>query len=288
MLLNSEQLAQYRRDGYLILDTPFPRALTDDCLAAVAAYARDPAEVAAVDTKRNHFTLMPAVPGSYFCALDHSLPFLRVALHPQIVEIARQLESETDLYFRNGGINELAPMRSTTWHFDTDTEYVEFMHYFSGAQVENGCLRVLPGSHRPRADHLKELLLQTRRRHGRNDDSIWQDVADVELPGEVALEVGPDRLIIRSSQIFHATHLNRSPRGRLMHHWLFRKVRDGEFRFNWSHYLTPALIAELTPEQRSLLRLGCDDPIAVPYREEVARERGKVFWSVVETSGGAE
>ncbi|HZO90295.1 MAG TPA: phytanoyl-CoA dioxygenase family protein [Chthonomonadaceae bacterium] len=281
MLLNRQQLEQYHRDGYVIIDAPFPRALTEDCLAAVAAYGCDPKEVAAVDTKQNHFTLMPAVPGSYFCALDHSLPFLRVALHPEIVEIARQLEGADDLYFRNGGINELAPGRSTAWHFDADMEYVEFMHYFSGAQVENGCLRVIPGSHRPRADHLQEQLRQARRRKGRADMGAWLNVADVELPGEVPLEVGPDKLIIRSSQIFHATHLNRSPRGRLMHHWLFRKVRDGGFRFHWPDYLTPELITELSPEQRALLRLGHEDPIAPQYQEEVARERGKVFWSVV-------
>ena len=108
-------------------------------------------------------------------------------------------------------------------------------------------------------------------------------IADVELPGEIPLEVGPDKLLIRSSQIFHATHLNQSPRGRLMHHWLYRKVRDGDFRFNWSHYLTPALVTQLTPDQRALLRLGCEDPIAAHYQDEIARERGKVFWSVVKT-----
>jgi hypothetical protein len=280
MFLNSEQLQYYHRYGYVIIDAPFPKALTDDCLAAVAAYACDPAEVAAVDTKQNHFTLMPAVPGSFFCALDHSLPFLRVSLHPEILEIARQLEGEDDLYFRNGGINELAPGRSTAWHFDTNIEYVEFMHYFSGADTNNGCLRVIPGSHRPRANHLTEQVLHTRRRQGRTDDSAWQNVADVELPGEIALEAGPDKLIIRSSQIFHATHLNQSSCGRLMHHWLFRKVSDGGFRFHWSDYLTPELIAELSPEQRSLLRLGQDDPMAPQYQDEIARERGKVFWSV--------
>jgi ectoine hydroxylase-related dioxygenase (phytanoyl-CoA dioxygenase family) len=281
MLLNSEQLEQYRREGYVVIEAPFSATLTEECLAAVAACRRDPAEVAAVDTKKNHYSLMPAVPGSYFCALDHSLPFLRISLHPEIVEIARQIEGVEDLYFRNGGINELAPQRSTTWHFDANFEYVEFMHYFSGASVKDGCLRVIPGSHNPRADHLMPQVIETRRRQGRTDDSTWQTVSDVELPGEVPLEVGSDRLIIRSSQIFHATHVNQSAQGRLMSHWLFRKVSDADFRFNWSHYLTPELIAELNPEQRALLRLEKEDPISPAYQGEVERERGKVFWSVV-------
>ena len=48
----------------------------------------------------------------------------------------------------------------------------------------------------------------------------------------------------------------------------------------------PALFpvaAELSPEQRTLLRLGHEDPIAAHYQDEIARERGKVFWSVVKT-----
>src|SRR5947209_6969215 len=135
MVLSPEQLEQYRRDGYIIVDAPFLAPLTAECLAAAAAYARDPARVEAVDTKRNHFKLMTAAPGSYLSAIDHSLPFLRVSLHPEIVQIARQLEDCDDIYFRNGGINELAPQRSTTWHFDADFEYTEFMHYFSGAEV---------------------------------------------------------------------------------------------------------------------------------------------------------
>lgn len=281
MLLNDEQLAQYHRDGYVIIDAPFPKSFTEDCLAAAAAYASDPAEVAAVDTKKNHYTLMPAVPGSYFSALDHSLPFLRISLHPEIVEIARQIEGEADLYFRNAGINELAPQRSTTWHYDANTDYVEFMHYFGGSNVGNGCLRVIPGSHRPGAENLMELVLETRRRQERNDNSFWQNVGDVELPGEVALEVSPHQIIVRSSKIFHATHLNQSSTGRLMSHWIFLRVRDGGFRFHWADYLTPELVAHLSPEQRSLLRLDDDDPVSEGFLGEAASERGKVFWSVV-------
>jgi hypothetical protein len=66
-----------------------------------------------------------------------------------------------------------------------------------------------------------------------------------------------------------------------MSHWLFRKVRDGGFRFHWSHYLTQELIAHLSPDQRTLLRLDHDDPIAAQYLDEVNRERGNVFWSLV-------
>ena len=66
-----------------------------------------------------------------------------------------------------------------------------------------------------------------------------------------------------------------------MSHWMFLKVREGGFRFHWRDYLTPELITRLSPEQHALLRLGHDDPISEHFLGEVARERGKVFWSVV-------
>ena len=50
-----------------------------------------------------------------------------------------------------------------------------------------------------------------------------------------------------------------------MHHWLYRPVLEGEpidgehcgnHRFHWEEYLTPQLMASLSPEQREVLMLG--------------------------------
>jgi hypothetical protein len=38
---------------------------------------------------------------------------------PQVLELARQLEGCDDIYFRNGGINEIAPGRGIRWHRDS-------------------------------------------------------------------------------------------------------------------------------------------------------------------------
>ncbi len=146
MKLSSSQLEAYHRDGYVIVDCPFPQTLTLNCLKAVETVAIDPESVTA-DTRRNHFRLEPQIPGSYWCALDHALPFLQIMLHPEVLEIARQLAGDDDIYLRNGGINELASDHSFWWHRDSEMVYTEFMHYFSGATVAQGCLRVIPGSH---------------------------------------------------------------------------------------------------------------------------------------------
>ena len=79
---------------------------------------------------------------------DHSLPFLQVCLHPDVVSVGRQVlplfgdEPSDDVYMRNAGVNDMGPGFSIGWHHD-GSYGVEFMHYFSGSSVANGCLRVV-------------------------------------------------------------------------------------------------------------------------------------------------
>ena len=153
MLFNTEQMEEYRKTGYVIVDCPFPACMTQRALQAVESQLIAP-EDNITDTQGNHYRLAPQISDSYWCALDHSLPFLQMELHDEIVELARQMVDDRDLYFRNGGINELAPGMSFVWHRDSGEEYVEFMHYFSGSSPDNGCLRVVPGSHRGSVDEL--------------------------------------------------------------------------------------------------------------------------------------
>ena len=280
MKLSSSQLAAYHRDGYVIEDCPFPQTLTQHCLKAVEKVAVDPALIT-TDTRRNHFRLAPQIPGSYWSTLDHSLPLLKIILHPKILELARQLAGDDDIYLRNGGINELAPNNSFWWHRDSEMVYTEFMHYFSGASVAQGCLRVIPGSHVGSADPFKEEAERRRRDHGYPEEYWVDGLADVELPGEVPLEVRPDQLIVRDSRIFHATGRNTSKDGRLMNHWLFRDGASDDHRFRFEDVLTEELIEALSPEQQDALWLGRDFEIAETYREEREREMGKVAWGVV-------
>jgi len=279
MKFDPSQLEQYRREGYVIVDCPFPEQLTAACLAAVDKVAIDP-EQNATDSRGNHYRLKPQVPGSYWCDLDHSLCFLQIELHAEIVELARQLADDEDIYFRNGGINELAPGRSFKWHRDAEDDYVEFMHYFSGAKRGDGCLRVIPGSH---IGPIRDLQAQVeqRRRQSADADPASVHVDDVELTGETALEIGRHQLIVRSSRIFHSTWVNRSDRARLMHHWLFRESAAANHRFDFSCYLTSELIEQLTDEQRRVLWLGRQFEFDDKWEGERERELGTVQWSIV-------
>ena len=94
MKFSEEQLEQYRTEGYVIVDCPFPENLTEACMAAVEKAVQDPSEGPADGSKRNHFYLRPQVEDSYWSALDHSLPFMQIILHPEIIELARQLAED--------------------------------------------------------------------------------------------------------------------------------------------------------------------------------------------------
>ena len=281
MRFSDGQLEQYRTLGYVIVDCPFPESFTEECMAAVEGAARDPSEGPADGSKRNHHRLRPQVEDSYWCALDHSLPFLRIILHPEIIELARQLNGVSDIYLRNGGINEQAPDRSVGWHIDGGPGWAEFMHYFSGASRANGCLRIVPGSQNGPSDSLQQKADRLRAERGipgSQADDGWEDVP---LDEEISLEVEPHQLIVRHSRLFHATWLNRTTRGRYMSHWLFHPHTIDNHRFTWGDYLTSELLDALSPGQREVLWLERDFDIDPVYDGERARELGRVKWGIV-------
>jgi hypothetical protein len=280
MKLSSDQLSQLDSDGYVIIDCPFPRSLTDACLDTVSRVAVDPVSLSN-EAKKNHFSLAPQIPDSSWCTLDHSLPFLQIELHPEIIEIARQLVGTDDIYFRNGGINELAPERGFLWHRNSEWDYIEFMHYFSNASVEHGCLRVIPGSHEGEKEQWMDEVAKRRKTQGYPDSPTMEGPADVEMDYERRLEVSSNQIIVRSSKILHTTWKNQTPTGRLVHHWLFHRGDEPNHRFTWRDYLKPDLIDSLSGEQREVLWLDCSFEIDDKYLGERERELGKISWGVM-------
>lgn len=278
MKLTPSQLQKYDKSGYVVIDCPFSNKLSEDCLRAVDKMATDPVSPE-FDTQGNHFRLAPQFPGSFWCGLDHSLPFLQVILHAEILELARQMADDEDIYLRNGGINELGPNNSFWWHRDSDDNYTEFMHYFTGATMQNGCLRVIPGSHLGSIGHLNDEVLKKRREQKYPVEHHAEGWKDVELPGEIPIEIQPDQLLVRSSLIYHSTSLNSTADGRLMSHWLFRSARFDDHRFRFENVLTPELLEKLSQEQKMPLWLERDFQISKAYREE--QEKEKLTWGVI-------
>eukprot|EP01052_Picozoa_sp_SAG31_P025025 SAG31_NODE_2168_length_6266_cov_11.946976_2_plen_337_part_00 len=323
MLLSEAQLASYAVDGYIVVPCPWPHSMTQVLQEAVLTNAASEAEMAAENAhaRSTQFRLLPQPDtGSQCNFLDQSLEFLQVMLHPELLELARQLEGTNDVYFRNGGINELRPDKSILWHHDykndshcrqaVATAGVEFMHYFGGASVVNGCLRLIPrshsypsrrfgdGSHANQSDaeirtQYEKELDKCRVEAGLHEACSWSDSPgrdshpeDVYIPGEVSIELTPDELLIRSTSIFHATHANNTGEGRLMHHWLIRPkdAGAGNHRWHWEQHLSPYLVSQLMEEQRAVLMLGEAFEIDTVYdgeRRQRANAPHKVMWGAL-------
>jgi hypothetical protein len=105
VLLTPAELQTYNCDGYVVIAIPSGTDLTALCLDAARRLQlrATPEEVASLDGKGNHWRLRPLTAGSYWSALDHSLPFLQTCLHPETLEIGRQLAGHGEIWLRNAG-----------------------------------------------------------------------------------------------------------------------------------------------------------------------------------------
>ena len=101
------------------------------------------------------------------------------------------------------------------WHIDGGPGWAEFMHYFSGASRQNGCLRIVPGSHNGPPDSLQERAARLRDERGIPGSPADDGWEDIPLEEEISLEVEPHQLIVRHSRLFHSTWLNRTKAGPL-------------------------------------------------------------------------
>ena len=71
--------------------------------------------------------------------------------------------------------------------------------YFDTLKKDNGCLRVIPGSHRPPLSH----HLQQIHREADEPQSMFFDVTDEDIPC-VALETEPGDIIVFTEPVFHS------------------------------------------------------------------------------------
>ena len=307
-MLTAEQLHTYRTEGYVVIPAPWPAALSNDCLLAYERQIGMPANALASDAEMAKlssvktgvdvakFRLRPAADDSTaFSSLDHSLPFLRVELHPSALQIARQLDKCHDIYFRNGGINEIAPGRAIRWHRDSSSkagfekdgvpgEDVEFMHYFHGSPCEGG-FRLWPASHGGAWDEWQDEVDRQRNLQGEPTPEqlaapCLQGVNDAKLSGEVTISLGPEDLLIRSSRLVHGTWRNDCGHGRLMHHWRFCPGDIHQHRIRFEEHMSPELLRSLSAEQREVLWVGRDFDIAPRYTKEYEGRKGKLLWGV--------
>lgn len=85
------------------------------------------------------------------------------------------------------------------------------MYYLTDTSIENGCLRVIPGSHIHRHE-LHDNLNKEHAEYRRIDDP--KDIAYRKAAGEIDLPVNVGDLVIGDSRLLHSSHANKSEKSR--------------------------------------------------------------------------
>ncbi|MGH8886714.1 MAG: phytanoyl-CoA dioxygenase family protein [Egibacteraceae bacterium] len=248
MLTTDEQLAHYREHGYVAIPCPFSG---DDYehLLRLAVENRDLSNSDGVRVSR----LDPR----YTVADSHERT-LRLLEHPTVVAVVEQIYGSADFRVfvgswanRTPGIKPLI-----NWHTDYQEpqrpmgQRVEISWYLTPSSEENGCLRIVPGSHRvPVTDTLRELILC-----GRDQGQHWRS-CKTRHPREIALPLGPDQLLIRDGFIWHCTFENKTDEIRYLYVWSYAPLTETIMLVDHELFLPTSIVESPTPLQSRLFAL---------------------------------
>lgn len=195
-MLSEAQVAQYHADGYVVPDYRVDAATLDDLRQAHARLvARHP----------EFEDYCPNV-------LAFDLAFLNVARTPAIVDmVAQVLGPDVGLWNMSLFAKPAKIGRRTPWHQDGEYWPIRPLATctvwlaIDASTVENGCLRVLPGSHRP-----KRLF-----NHVTNSDpglTLNQELVDADCREEDAIDLVLEQGQVSLHDIYlaHGSEPNRS------------------------------------------------------------------------------
>ena len=213
MMLNAEQLEQFSLQGYLIFESLIIGQRLEwyvsvfDELVERGRELHEPAP---------HFSLELNADGSPRPGLLHKVQGVCV-VEPRVVELAREPaivkrvvplvgHQEVDVFGTKFFPKLAGGGTSTHWHqdnyyFGTDSDRVVSCGiYLQDADQGNGCLRIVPGSHRDGqiVEHRNEPGM-----HGSWTDVDEDSAIDVEVPG--------GSVVLFSANLLHGTADNEDP-----------------------------------------------------------------------------
>ena len=199
-MLTQAQLEKYRRDGYVVPDYRLPEALLEDIRA-------------------DHARLVERHPEfRQYCSslLAYDLRFLEVARTPEILEMVGQvLGPDFALWNSSFFAKPANDGKRTPWHQDgqywpirplaTCTVWIAI----DASTTENGCLRVIPGSHGGQR-------LRAHRKIDADDATLNQELLASEYDEAKAADIvlEPGQMSLHDVFLLHGSEANVSPRPR--------------------------------------------------------------------------
>ncbi len=130
------------------------------------------------------------------------------------------------------------PISAAPW-----PQYLFFSYYLVETRVENGCLRVIPGTHLKRID-LHDRLIPPHAEGAHNVDQQDPDMF-CDHPEAIDVPVKAGSLVIAEGRMLHAAHSNNSDHRRTL--LLFWNRRPKTVPHNWSGEI-PESILNRIPE----------------------------------------
>lgn len=250
----------YRRDGFLVVRDLFARDDMAALLAESAAVCRgargaveglEPADADLPDAAIMARTMV--------CVMVHKLPslFARMIADPRLARVLTALIGpnvkavHSQLFFKHAG------MPGNAWHQDElflptrDRSLVTAWIALEDATIANGCLKLLPGSHRPS-------VLWPMRRH--NDPELDRAEEAYGFPQDprdaVPVELAAGSVVFFDGYLLHSSYMNRTPDG-------FRRAllyvycnADSPFAFDPTSYQPAA------GDYRDIVMVAGEDPYA--------------------------
>lgn len=201
--------ARLLSEGY----TVFPGVLDRDEVLRYRALAR---RILAPQQAREYQEKHVAI-GSLFDILREP-GFVDLIGHPRALAVLRRLGFDEPYYEHGIVFNKLPRTPRTFWHQDCTTwnhrlayeaepHELIFIYYLVDTTRHNGCLRVIPGSHRkrhPLHESLRDASIPDLERRMRDPSSP----AFHSYPDEVSLPVKAGDLVVIDVRLLHATHAN--------------------------------------------------------------------------------
>ena len=219
-----QQMDFFDEQGYLIIETLLTPASLERCNAEIDRLHEFAAELEAKgDRTTMSFQREPYLDGEdakgppilrkIESAGDHSQTFRDLATHPQLIEVLANLLGPDLLLYRNTLM--LKPAHHGSVHaLHQDTAYwpmepanlITVSIALNDATPENGCFKVIPGSHR-----------WPQRQWGaiaRKQGESLTDQDDLDTSGQIDVPLNAGSALLFHSAIIHGSDANRSPRSR--------------------------------------------------------------------------
>jgi ectoine hydroxylase-related dioxygenase (phytanoyl-CoA dioxygenase family) len=205
--LTDAEIAGFRRDGYLVPRWRFPAAQVEDMREAAEGL------VTANPDHRPEQLVCPHIEGGATKPMrnERHADFLKLGTSDGLLAMLRQLLGDNVLMWGSQLFCKLAGIgMEVPWHQDGDYWPIRPLATVSAwialdaSTVENGCLRVIPGSH---TDGAQPHVID-----GRSDLALDQTVAPAHLPLERAVDVvlEPGQLVLFDAWLMHGSNANTS------------------------------------------------------------------------------